>query len=170
MLFSPANQAATPPSLGIAADISAIVLAAFAATVTSSGLMPLTSVAKSLRPVPKAFNWPPNAEMLFSPANHAATPPSLGMIAAISAMALAAFADASTTAGSTFLIASAYVAKSDPNVASSPPNLVSEDSPVNQEAMPSRILAPVRVRMISAMALTPSIVDASIDLAPSMNG
>ena len=90
ILFSPANQPTTPPSLGIFLVISVNDLAALDAAVTFSVFIPATESEKPLRPLPSAGNSFPNLAMLFSPANHPTTPPSLGITAVIWANAFAA--------------------------------------------------------------------------------
>ena len=99
-LFSPANQAATPPSLGIVLAISAKALPAVVAALTDSTFMPVTLSEKDLIATPNAIIPSENEARLFSPANQATIPPSLGIVLAISASALPAVAEAVTTAGS----------------------------------------------------------------------
>ena len=88
MLFSPANQAATPPSFGITFAISAKALPAFAAATTASGSIPATLSENVFSDEPKDAISFPKLAILFSPANQAVTPPSFGIIFAISAKAL----------------------------------------------------------------------------------
>ena len=90
ILFSPANQPTTPPSLGIFLVISVNDLAALDAAVTFSVFIPATESENPLRPLPSKGNSFPNLAMLFSPANHPTTPPSLGITAVIWANAFAA--------------------------------------------------------------------------------
>ena len=44
-----------------------------------SGTIPEVSSANPLRPVPNKIRSIPNLDILFSPANHETTPPSLGI-------------------------------------------------------------------------------------------
>ena len=99
ILLSPANQAATPPSLGIVLAISVNDFAAFAAATTLSGFIPATETEKPNSPAPRRGNCLPNVAILLSPANQAATPPSLGIVLAIAVIALAASAAATTLSG-----------------------------------------------------------------------
>ena len=108
ILLSPANQAATPPSLGIVLAISVNDFAAFAAAMTLSGLIPSTAIEKPNNPAPRRGNCVPNAAMLLSPANQAATPPSLGIVSAIAVIALAASVAACIEATSMPATESAY--------------------------------------------------------------
>ena len=56
MLFSPANQLTTPPSLGITAVIWANAFAALEATITFSAFIPSTASENPLRPLPSKGN------------------------------------------------------------------------------------------------------------------
>ena len=93
MLLSPANQPTTPSSLGMILAISARALAALAAFITFFESMPAVFSANPSRPIPNDINWLLKLAMLLSPANQLTTPPSLGIILAISARALAALAE-----------------------------------------------------------------------------
>ena len=108
ILLSPANQAATPPSLGIVLAISVNDFAAFAAATTLSGFIPATETEKPNSPAPRRGNCLPNVAILLSPANQAATPPSLGIVLAIAVIALAASVAACIEATSMPATESAY--------------------------------------------------------------
>ena len=93
ILSSPVNQAASPFGFGIILAISARALAALAAFITFFESMPAVFSANPSRPIPNDINWLLKLAMLLSPANQLTTPPSLGIILAISARALAALAE-----------------------------------------------------------------------------
>ena len=59
ILFSPANKDNSPPSLGIAAAISAKFLAALEAAIIVSGSIPDTSLPNCFKPSPKAASFVP---------------------------------------------------------------------------------------------------------------
>ena len=155
ILFSPANQLATPPSLGIVAVISASALAALAAAIMFSGTIPDTESEKPLRPLPNTGSCGANLAMLLSPANQLATPPSLGIIEAISASDLAASAEALIASVSTPATESEYAFNDGPKAAISSPNLAKDDPPVTQEVKRSRRLAPVSAKIVPTRAFTP---------------
>ena len=90
ILLSPVNHALMPPSFGIVADISAIDLAALVAALTLAISNPVAYTEKSKRPLANLGKESAKFEMLFSPANHAATPPSFGIVEHISVIALPA--------------------------------------------------------------------------------
>ena len=72
--------------------ISASFLAASAAAITTSGFIPVAATENPRSPAPSTGSCEAKLAMLFSPANHAATPPSLGIVSAISAKDFAALA------------------------------------------------------------------------------
>ena len=74
--------------------------AAVAAAVTEAVSIPDTLSANPFRPTPNSTRSVPNLAILFSPANQAATPPSLGIVLAMSANILPAVAAAVTEATS----------------------------------------------------------------------
>ena len=164
--FSPAKKPTTPPLFGIVDAISAIAFPAFAASVTTLASKPATESAKAFIASPKGTSWSPNAPISFSPAKKPTTPPLLGSVAAISASVLPATAALATTSPSIPDISSENCFIAVPKGTSSSANPVSEDPPVNQEVSPSRIFAAVRIRIVSARAFTPSIIDGSIAEAP----
>ena len=166
MSFSPAKKPTTPPLFGIVDAISAIAFPAFAASVTTLASKPATESAKAFIASPKGTSWSPNAPISFSPAKKPTTPPLLGSVAAISASVLPATAALATTSPSIPDISSENCFIAVPKGTSSSANPVSEDPPVNQEVSPSRIFAAVRIRIVSARAFTPSIIDGSIAEAP----
>ena len=168
--FSPAKKPTTPPLFGIVVAISARALPAVAASVTTAASKPATSSAKLFIAWPNGMSCSPKAFMSFSPVNQPTTPPELGSVAAISASVLPAVAAFATTSPSIPAISSENCFIALPNGTSSSAKPVKEEPPVSQEVRPSRIFAAVRTRMVSARALTPSIIEGSIADAPCTNG
>ena len=102
--FSPAKKPATPPVFGRLFASSAIAIAAFAELITTLASKPTTLSAYFLNRGPNSASSSAKVEISFSPAKNPATPPVLGILLANSAIAVAAFADASTTPPSIPLI------------------------------------------------------------------
>ena len=154
MLLSPANQATTPPSLGIVLAISANDLAASAAAMTLSGLIPSTAIENPNSPAPRRGNCVPNVAILLSPANQAATPPSLGIVSAIAVIDLAASAAATTLSG--FIPATEAEKPNNPapRRGNCSPNVAILLSPANQAITPPSLGI---VSAIAVMALAASV-------------
>ena len=168
--MSPVNQATIPPSLGIVLAISARAFPAVAAAVILSGFIPETLSENALRLAPKSASCGPNLDKLFSPANSAAIPPSLGIILAISAKALAAVAAATIFSGFIPETLSENALRYVPNSAISSPNLLIEDPPVKNEAIEDITSEAVIHRTVAAKIPAPFNTDASIFLAPLIKG
>ena len=111
---------------------------------------------------PNDTNCLPNTLMSFSPAKNPTTPPEFGIVAAISANALPAVAALATTSPSMSLITSEKSRIDSPNGTNWLPNDDNDDPPVSQDVNPCKISAAVRIRIVSANALTPSIIDGRI--------
>ena len=100
---SPANHPTTPPLLGNVDAICAIALPAFAAAVTApSSIFPDTSFENLAIALPNGTIFFAKSSRSFSPVNQLTTPPLLGNVLAISAIALPALAEAVTVSGSIF--------------------------------------------------------------------
>ena len=108
--------------------------------------------------------------MSFSPVKKPITPPELGSVEAISASVFPAVAAFATRPASipAISIEKSFIAF--PNGTSSSANPDNDDPPVNQDVKPCKISAAVRMRIVSASAFTPSIIEGSILDAPSING
>ena len=164
--FSPVKNATRPPLFGTVFANSIRALPAVTELTTTSAFSPVTAIENSFIASPNGTSCSPKASMSFSPAKKPTTPPLLGSVAAISASVLPATAALATTSPSIPAISSENCFIAVPKGTSSSANPVSEDPPVNQEVSPSRIFAAVRIRMVSARAFTPSIIDGSIAEAP----
>ena len=154
MLLSPANQATTPPSLGIVSAISANDLAASAAAMTLSGLIPSTAIENPNNPAPRRGNCVPNVAILLSPANQAATPPSLGIVSAIAVIDLAASAAATTLSGFIPATETEKPNSPAPRRGNCSPNVAILLSPANQAITPPSLGI---VSAIAVMALAASV-------------
>ena len=136
ILFSPANQPATPPSLGIAEVMSQSALPASEAAMMFSGEISAVTSENEASPRPSETISFPNLEILFSPANQLATPPSLGIHAVISASALAASAAFLTFSPSIPATLSENSTRHGPKAAMSFPKSAIDIPPPRNEAMP----------------------------------
>ena len=161
ILLSPANQAATPPSLGIVLAISVNDFAEFAAAVILSGLMPSTVVEKPNSPAPRRGNCLPNVAILLSPANQAATPPSLGIVSAIAVIALAASAAATTLSG--FIPATETEKPNNPapRRGNCSPNAAMLLSPANQAITPPSLGIVSAIAVIALAASVAACIEAT---------
>ena len=168
--LSPAKKLTTPPVFGMVVAISAIAFPAIAAAVTASASSPFTARENPIIASPNGTSCSPNSFMSFSPAKKPSTPPLFGSVAAISARVLPAVAAFATMFPSIPAITTENSFIASPNGTSSVANSDNDEPPVIQEVNPCKISAAVRMRMVSARALTPSIVDGLIWLAPSING
>ena len=168
--FSPTIAPSQPPLLGILAANSARALPAVADSVTAAASSPSIAVAYSFIAEPKATILSLKAPMSFSPTILERKPPSFGMVAAISAKALPALAALSTVAPSKSPSSSPNSFIAVPKGTISAANFVSEDSPPRNLPIASRILAPVRIRIVSARVLTPFIELSSMFFIPSKKG
>ena len=168
--FSPAKKPTTPPLFGTVLAISASALPAVAASVITLASIPATSFAKLRMARPNGISCSPKAFISFSPAKKPTTPPVLGSVSAISARVLPAIAALETASPSIPLISSenCFIAFPNGTISSAKPE--SELPPVNHEVSPSKIFAAVRIRIVSARALTPSSIAGSMEAAPSRNG
>ena len=136
MLFSPANHCATPPSLGMEEVMSQSALPASEAFLMLSQSSPVTDSENAVSPFPRSTISAPNFEMLFSPANQPATPPSLGMQEVISASALAASAAFLTFSPSSPATLFENSTRHGPKAAISFPKSAIDILPPRKEAMP----------------------------------
>ena len=130
----------------------------------------ITKLAKFL---PTVGKYPLNVDILFSPANQDAIPPSLGISSAACAIALIALAAHFTVVTCDSPNVPKFAENCDiwvPRIGSCELKSVSDDPPVNQEVKLSSKFAPVRVRMTEVRDFTPSIAEALMVCAPAING
>ena len=168
-VLSPAKNAATPPSLGIASAILTIALVASTDCFIASTFIPTTESEYFFNDGPNLVKSSAKSDKVLSPVNNATNPPLLGTILANSHNVLAAFAEAVTTSGFTPVTVSEYFLNALPKVTNSSANCVNELSPVNIDTNPpllGAILA-ISVKVLAAVAVfsttsafTPDIVSA----------
>ena len=121
--------------------------------------------------LPNDLSIVPNVSISFSPAKNPSTPPELGIVDAMSAIILPAFAAASTALASTLpATVDENSAIAFPNETNCVPNLSMELSPPIHELMFDNKSAAVIIIMVSASALTPSIMSGLISNAAVKNG
>ena len=104
--------------------------------------------------MPSSGNSPANFEILFSPANHAAAPPSFGIVEHISANVFPAFAAAVRFSAFIPLTESENALRPGPNVGNSPANFDMLLSPVNQAIIPFSfgIVSAISAKAFAALA------------------
>ena len=162
MSFSPVKNPTTPPVFGMVAAISAIALPAIDAFVTASASRPCTATENAIIASPNGTSCSPNSDISFSPAKNPTTPPLFGRVAAISANVFPAVAALATTFASIPAIATEKSFIALPNGTSSVANSDRDEPPVIHDVNPCKTSAAVKIRIVSASAFTPSIIDASI--------
>ena len=123
--------------------------------------------------MPRTGSFLPNLSSPLSPTIAASKPPSFGI--SFAAWAIALIADAAqlievTCSSPNVPRLLANPLRLYPSHESSKPNFSIEDVPVTNAAIPSRMFAAVRMRIVSAIDFTPSTTLLSISFAPAMNG
>ena len=160
------------PSFGISLANPIIPFAASTPFSTFSTTIPAQLFEKSTNADPKSAKPEAKSAILFSPANKDNSPPSLGIVAAISAKVLAASAAAVIVSGFMFAVFSPNAANPSPKAASFVPK-VSKSPPcpnVRKDTIPLTTSAAVMIRIAFAKFVMLSPIDGSILFAPSING
>ena len=116
--------------------MSQSALPASEAAMMFSGEISAVTLENEASPFPRSTISVPNLEILFSPANQLATPPSLGMEEVISASALAASAAFFTFSPSIPATLSENSTRHGPKAAMSFPKSAIDISPPRNEAIP----------------------------------
>ena len=154
----PAKSPTIPPEFGSAAAISATSFPASAPALTADSSIPETELENFINAMPNKGNMAAKSSISFSPTIKPTKPPLFGSAAAISASSFAASAAGLTFSTSipSVLFANAPIAL--PNIARLAAKPAILLCPPNNEAIPSRMDAPVKIRIVSAKVFAPSNV------------